>query len=57
MWSTLNTKQKIKYVEYMNSVYGKTAVRSESGEPLYFSDGCLINSSVIIQMLFSVSNN
>jgi hypothetical protein len=50
--------QKIKYKEYCDNKFRKTNTFSENGKPLYFDkDGYLINTDLIIDVLFKVNEN
>lgn len=58
MWNTLTEEQKNKFIEYCDAKYGKTIVRCETGEPMYMDEqDRLINTKIIIELLFSVKNN
>lgn len=58
MWNTLSEEQKVKYIEYCNTKYGKTIVTCETREPMYFDEqGNLINTKIIIELLFSSQKN
>lgn len=54
----LTKKQKKKFQEYCDNKFGPTIVKSESGEPLYFTeDSLLINTQFIIDLLFDIKLN
>ena len=52
MWSKLNQTDKEKYKEFCETNYGKSIVKSETGEPLYFDkQGYKIDSLEIFKLL------
>jgi hypothetical protein len=58
MWNTLNEEQKIEYKKYCDAKYGKTIVFCETGEPMYMDEeGYLIDTEIVVKLLFSVSKN
>ncbi len=58
MWEKLSSDQKVKYKEYCDNKFGTTIMFCETGEPMYMdNEGYLIDTSIIIELLFSVSNN
>lgn len=58
MWETLTEDQKQKYKMYCDNKFGKTFSFCETGEPLYFNDdGFIIDTDIIIELLFSISEN
>ena len=57
-WNNLSAKQKKQYEEYCNKRYGKTIVRCSTGEPMYIDEqGCCIDTRIIIELLFSLTEN
>lgn len=57
-WAQLNKEQKQKFREYCDKNFGKTNVLSETGEPLYFDEGCnMIDTQIVIDLLFVKTQN
>jgi hypothetical protein len=57
MWAGLNQSDKEKYKEYCDSNYGKSIVKSEIGEPLYFDKQGFKVSYVEVFKLLNISLN
>lgn len=57
-YNQLTHKQKMKYKTYCENKYGASFIESEFGEPLFFSkDGEIINTKIIIDLLFNINKN
>jgi hypothetical protein len=57
-YNQLTFVQKVEYKKFCENKFGSTFVESEHGEPLFFSkDGQIINTKIIIDLLFNTNNN
>ena len=57
-YNQLTFVQKVEYKIYCENKFGSSFVESEHGEPLFFSkDGQIINTKIIIDLLFNTNNN
>jgi len=57
MWNELNQSDKEKYKDFCDSNYGKSIVKSEIGEPLYFDKQGFKVSYVGVFKLLNISLN
>lgn len=57
-WNQLTKEQKAQFRNYCDEKFGKTNVLSETGEPLYFDEGCnMIDTKIVIDLLFVKTQN
>ena len=57
-WIDLSVDQKIQFKNSCDKQYGKTFVKCETGEPLYFDENSnLIDSQIVIDLMLDIKEN
>ena len=57
-WNELTDLQRIQFKDICDKNFGKTLVRSESGEPLYFDEQQrLVDTSIVTDLLLNEQLN